>query len=89
MLICNEDVDQFNAVEEEDTMMGHAQRLQTDSLVSKTKVGTIRYMNEYRFMCFRHWNLYESMFHSSYMASRLGIWRENGTKTLQHFLTKM
>jgi cell division control protein 45 len=28
---------------------------------------------EYRFVLFRHWNIFDAMFHSSYVASRLGI----------------
>ena len=30
---------------------------------------------ELRFMMFRHWNLYDSMYHSSYVAGKLGIWK--------------
>jgi cell division control protein 45 len=44
---------------------------------------------ELKFMLFRHWSLYESMFHSSYVASKLGIWREKGKKKLHNLLTKM
>jgi hypothetical protein len=44
---------------------------------------------EFRFMLFRHWSLYDSMFHSSYVASKLGIWRERGRQKLQNLLAKM
>lgn len=40
-------------------------------------------------MLFRHWSLYESMYHSSYVASKLGIWRERGRQKLQNLLAKM
>jgi cell division control protein 45 len=44
---------------------------------------------ELRFMLFRHWNLYDAMLHSGYVASRMGIWREKGRKKLQGLLAKM
>ncbi|KAF9173569.1 hypothetical protein BGX20_002786 [Mortierella sp. AD010] len=51
--------------------------------------GVIKCTEEYRFMMVRHWSLYESMYHSNYVASRLGIWREPGRKRLQALLAKM
>ena len=45
--------------------------------------------DELRFMLFRHWNLYDAMYHSSYVASRLGIWKERGRKRLTGLLAKM
>jgi cell division control protein 45 len=51
--------------------------------------GAIRCEEDYRFMLFRHWSLYESMYHSNYVASKLGIWKEKGRKRLANFLAKM
>ncbi|KAG0212915.1 hypothetical protein BGX28_005377 [Mortierella sp. GBA30] len=51
--------------------------------------GVIQCTDEYRFMMVRHWSLYESMYHSNYVASRLGIWREPGRKRLMALLAKM
>jgi cell division control protein 45 len=44
---------------------------------------------ELRFMLFRHWNLYDAMLHSGYVAGRMGIWKEKGRKKLQGLLAKM
>jgi cell division control protein 45 len=44
---------------------------------------------ELRFVLFRHWNLYDAMLHSGYVASRLGIWKEKGRRRLQQLLAKM
>lgn len=49
----------------------------------------IRTSEELRFSLFRHWNLYDSMYHSSYVANKLGIWQERGRKKLQGLLAKM
>ncbi|OCH85305.1 CDC45-like protein [Obba rivulosa] len=46
-------------------------------------------VDELRFMMFRHWNLYDSIYHSSYVASKLGIWKERGRKRLTGLLAKM
>ena len=50
---------------------------------------SIRATDELRFLLFRHWNLYDSMYHSGYVASKLGIWRERGKKKLSGLLAKM
>ncbi|KAG0099842.1 hypothetical protein BGZ93_005601 [Podila epicladia] len=63
-----------------------------DDLIPQTTAtedGAIRCTDEYRFMMVRHWSLYESMYHSNYVASRLGIWREPGRKRLLALLAKM
>ena len=44
---------------------------------------------DYRLMLLRHWSLYESMYHSSYVAARLGIWKEKGRRRLTNLLVKM
>ncbi|KAJ3086943.1 hypothetical protein HK102_012141, partial [Quaeritorhiza haematococci] len=50
---------------------------------------TIRCEDEFRLMLLRHWSLYESMFHSSYVATKLGIWKEKGRQNLVNLLVKM
>jgi cell division control protein 45 len=50
---------------------------------------SIRSTEELRFTLFKHWNLYDAMLHSSYVASRLGIWKERGRKRLTGLLAKM
>jgi cell division control protein 45 len=44
---------------------------------------------DFRLMLLRHWSLYESMYHSSYVAARLGIWKEKGRRRLTNLLVKM
>ena len=45
--------------------------------------------SRYRFMLFRHWSVYESMFHTPYVASRLNIWAQNGKETFHKLLASM
>ncbi|KND03063.1 DNA replication initiation factor CDC45 [Spizellomyces punctatus DAOM BR117] len=49
----------------------------------------IRCDDEFRLMLLRHWTLYESMYHSSYVATKLGIWKERGRQRLTNLLVKM
>lgn len=49
----------------------------------------IRLSPEYRFMLIRHWSLYDSMLHSSFLGTKLHIWSENGRKRLHKLLAKM
>jgi cell division control protein 45 len=44
---------------------------------------------EYKFFLYRHWNLYDSMYHSKYVAVRLGVWQSNGRRRLEMLLAKM
>jgi len=50
---------------------------------------SVRATDELRFMFFRHWTVYDAMYHSSYVASKLGIWKERGRKRLTGLLAKM
>ena len=40
-------------------------------------------------MLYRHWSLYESMYHSNYVMSKLEIWRNSGKDDLKSFFAKM
>ncbi|GAB7366222.1 hypothetical protein MBLNU230_g7781t1 [Neophaeotheca triangularis] len=50
---------------------------------------SIRLSPEPRFLLIRHWSLYDSMFHSPYLSTRLHIWSEPGRKRLHKLLAKM
>ena len=43
---------------------------------NQRKKGTIFSENDFRFLLLRHWNLYDSIYYSNFMASRLNIWKE-------------
>ncbi|KAF9159605.1 hypothetical protein DFQ26_006365 [Actinomortierella ambigua] len=59
------------------------------SVSTPLEEGKIQCTDEYRFVMVRHWSLYEAMYHSHYVASRLGIWRERGRRRLLALLAKM
>lgn len=44
---------------------------------------------ELRFTLYRHWSLENSMYHTAYVAAKLGIWRERGMSRLRGLLAKM
>lgn len=44
---------------------------------------------EYRFMLYRHWSLYDAMLHSAYVASRLTTWTERGENKLRGLFASM
>ncbi|KXT05674.1 hypothetical protein AC578_5647 [Pseudocercospora eumusae] len=50
---------------------------------------SIQLSPEPRFMMIRHWSLYDSMQHSTYLATRLHLWNDNGKKRLAKLLAKM
>ncbi|KAJ3109527.1 hypothetical protein HDU97_005184 [Phlyctochytrium planicorne] len=49
----------------------------------------IKCVEEFRLMLLRHWSLYESLYHSSYVATRLGVWKAKGRQKLTNLLVKM
>ncbi|OBZ82830.1 Cell division control protein 45, partial [Choanephora cucurbitarum] len=63
-------------------------RNEDGQLLNPTQV-IIRAEDEYRFMLFRHWSLYESMYHSGYVSSKLGVWKDAGKKRLNNMFAKM
>lgn len=46
-------------------------------------------VQELRISLMRHWSLYEAMYHSSYIASRLGLYQKNGRRRLDEWLARM
>jgi cell division control protein 45 len=67
------------------------ERLDTQPLLQSGKTAniSIKAEVEYRFMMFRHWSLYDSMYHSGYVSSKLGVWKEAGKKRLNNMFAKM
>eukprot|EP00960_Hanusia_phi_P039659 753972-Hanusia_phi.AAC.7 len=63
-----------------------AVRLGETSSVGGSK---INYSEEFRFLLLQHWTLYNSMYYSNYVASRLGIWKDRTTNKLQTLLARM
>lgn len=55
----------------------------------ESRDGLIRPEEEFRFMLMRHWTLFNAMFHSRYVASRMNVWREKGRRLLETFIVKM
>lgn len=52
--------------------------------------GRIRVLKkEFRFTLYRHWSLEASMYHSSYVAGKMGVWQEKGLIRLRSFMAKM
>ncbi|ELU44832.1 cell division control protein 45 [Rhizoctonia solani AG-1 IA] len=49
----------------------------------------IRSCQELRFTLYRHWTLYDSMYHSPYVAGKMNIWKERGRRNLAAMFAKM
>ncbi|TPX39767.1 hypothetical protein SeMB42_g06256 [Synchytrium endobioticum] len=91
-----EEVNRFNV----DNRAEDDDERDTDSTISNSRTNNfyaargaddagIRSDDELRLMLFRHWTLSESMFHTSYIASRLILWKEKGRARLSSLLVKM
>jgi len=52
------------------------------------KKGHIKESKEFQFFLMRHWTLYNSMYYSRYVATKLNVWRLHGSAALKHLLVK-
>ena len=68
-----------------------AERFQKDGAARSESAfdGHVAVEDELKFLLYRHWNLYDSMRYSQYLASRLASWKEQGEKKLNTMLVKM
>ncbi|CAO1630568.1 unnamed protein product [Parajaminaea phylloscopi] len=71
---------------------GKGQSQANSSIVKPTSAddGRIRVVDdELRFTLYRHWSLESAMYHTPYVAGKLGIWREKGLTKIRGLLAKM
>jgi cell division control protein 45 len=60
-----------------------------DQLVQVARNGEMSVQTDVRFMLFRHWTLYDSMYFSHYVATKFQIWTQPGKQRLEYLLAKM
>lgn len=51
-------------------------------VVPGSENGHVEESAEYRFYLYRHWSLYDSMYHSPYVAAKMNVWNNQGTAQL-------
>jgi len=51
-------------------------------VVPGSENGHVEESSEYRFYLYRHWSLYDSMYHSPYVAAKMNVWNNQGTAQL-------
>ncbi|ANB15307.1 Cdc45p [Sugiyamaella lignohabitans] len=60
-----------------------------DEFVSAADNMSLYIETDYALFLLRHWSLYESMTHSSYLSAKLHLWTDDGRKKLHKLLAKM
>ena len=60
-----------------------------DTTIPVSEDGRISVKEDYRFMLYRHWNLYESMLHSDYVSTNMALWTAQGKKNLERLIAKV
>lgn len=63
--------------------------LKDGTIIQAPENSRIAYEDEPRLMLLREWNLYDSMLCSSYIATKLKTWSDNGLKKLKLLLARM
>ena len=80
---CKEEVDRLSATQQSfQSSTGNSREKNPDDY-------SINFIEDLQLMQLRHWNLYDSMYHSSYVATKLGIWKQKGRQNLVDLLVKM
>lgn len=60
-----------------------------EHVVTRRRNGHIQQGYEFQFFLMRHWTLYDAMYHSRYVATKMGVWKETGKDNLDEMLAKM
>ena len=63
--------------------------IESNKVVLHRKRGHIQFSQEFRFTMMRFWTLYDSMYYSRYIGSKLGVWTEVGKNRLKELMAKM
>lgn len=71
--------------EEREVVMGEDGRTQ----VQTSRRGTIVREKEFRFLLLSSWSLYDAMYYSNYVCSRLSCFKGRGEAKLKEMLAKM
>lgn len=68
-----------------------ASRLNPEDSKQAANVGRITFVTDFKFNLLRYWTLYDSMYHSEYLATGLQLWhdRKNDSNQLRTLLAKM
>ncbi|GAA5991226.1 hypothetical protein JCM10908_006592 [Rhodotorula pacifica] len=69
--------------------LGNVSTVATSLTSTSERDRSIRPSEELRFCLFRHWNLYDAMFHSGYLGVKMKLWTMEGRKKLSGLLAKM
>ena len=65
------------------------ENVENSQIVSHRTSDHIQFSTEFRFTLMRFWTLYDSMYYSRYVATKLGIWKQRGKDNLKFMLAKM
>eukprot|EP01084_Bolivina_argentea_P192790 330891_1 len=65
------------------------ENVENSTVVSHRQSDHIQFSTEFRFTLMRFWTLYDSMYYSRYVATKLGVWKERGKDNLKYILAKM
>jgi len=63
--------------------------VENSSIVTHRASDHIQFSTEFRFILMRFWTLYDSMYYSRYVATKLGVWKQRGKDNLKFLLAKM
>ncbi|EST08104.1 CDC45 family [Kalmanozyma brasiliensis GHG001] len=94
--LLSKDPDSEEAATSRSTAASRAQNRTLRSVISKNTKSedaddrSIRIIpSELRFTLYRHWSLETAMYHTAYVAAKLGVWRERGLSKLRGLMAKM
>jgi len=65
------------------------ENVESSTVVTHRQHDHIQFSSEFRFVLMRYWTLYDSMYYSRYIATKLGVWKQRGKENLKFLLAKM
>lgn len=59
------------------------------TIISHRHADHIQFSSEFRFTLMRFWTLFDAMYYSRYVATKMGVWKQRGKDGLKYLLAKM
>uniref|UniRef100_A0A7S0TED4 Cell division control protein 45 n=1 Tax=Elphidium margaritaceum TaxID=933848 RepID=A0A7S0TED4_9EUKA len=88
-LYCDEVKRRNASSEQEVSYDSRPENIENSSIVTHRNMDHIQFGMEFSFVLLRFWTLYDAMYYSRYIATKLAVWKQSGRENLKYLLAKM
>lgn len=85
----NETYNAVSTMDSEARYDTHEDSVANSTIISHRHADHIQFSSEFRFTLMRFWTLFDAMYYSRYVATKMGVWKQRGKDGLKYLLAKM